>query len=309
MPNRPQGSRLGLLLLASLIARVGLYNVPPVTLAVLGLNVVLFLFPVAPLMQTCVSVQQAYGYGDWNRLLLSPVHHADDLHLYVNMASFIMKGLLLERRLGGPWFLYLLAVFSLLTGVVYLLLEATLTELTDDPTYSLQCAVGFSGVLFALKVVNNHYHPGGVTRLMGLQVPNHYASWVELVLIHIMTPGTSFVGHLAGIIVGLLYTSGPLLTIMKTCAGLVTFGSLRSGPGRHFSSSGQSGFDTPEPDTDTGTRSEMLEEELLQAAIRNSMMDQGGAGQGEPPAYGFHLPEERTAPKETRWRRFMRSER
>ncbi|KAM8853640.1 rhomboid-related protein 4 isoform 1-T2 [Synchiropus picturatus] len=309
MANRPQGSRLGLLLLASLIYRVGVDNIPPVCLAVLGLNVFLFLSPVAPLMQTCVSVQQAYWYGDWNRLLLSPVHHADDLHLYFNMASFIVKGFALERRLGGPWFLYLLAVFSLLTGCVYLLLEAVLTELTDDPTYSLQCAVGFSGVLFALKVVNNHYHPGGVTRLMGLHVPNRYASWVELVLIHIMTPGTSFVGHLAGIIVGLLYTSGPLLTIMKTCANLATFGGFPSGPGQHFSTSGQSGFNAPDPDTGARTHPDSFEEEQLQAAIRNSLMDQGGPGHREPPAYGFHLPEERAVPKEPRWRRFMRSER
>lgn len=31
---------------------------------------------------------------------------------------------------------------------------------------------------------------------------------------------TSFVGHLSGILVGLLYTTGPLKKIMKKCAGL-----------------------------------------------------------------------------------------
>lgn len=30
---------------------------------------------------------------------------------------------------------------------------------------------------------------------------------------------TSFVGHLAGILVGLLYTAGPLKAVMKKCAG------------------------------------------------------------------------------------------
>ncbi|CAG6008308.1 unnamed protein product [Menidia menidia] len=182
MRPRPRGSQLGLLLLASQLFQVGLDNIPPVTLAVLALNVYLFLFPAAPLMQ-------AYWLKEWRRLLLSPLHHADDWHLYFNMASFLWKGIRLEQRLGGAWFLYLLSVFSLLTGVVYLGLEALLTELMEDQSYSMACAVGFSGVLFALKVVNNHYHPGGVTYVMGLPVSNRYASWAELVLIHITAPG------------------------------------------------------------------------------------------------------------------------
>ena len=46
-----------------------------------------------------------------------------------------------------------------------------------------------AGVLFALKILNNHYHPGGVTYVLGLAVDNRYASWVELVLIHLTYPG------------------------------------------------------------------------------------------------------------------------
>ncbi|TNN01199.1 hypothetical protein fugu_010581 [Takifugu bimaculatus] len=222
MRNRQRGSHLGLLLLASQLFQVGLDKIPPVTLAVLGLNVYLFLFPAAPLMQACVSVQRAYWFKEWHRLLLSPLHHADDFHLYFNMVSFLWKGVRLERRLGGAWFLYLLSVFSLLTGVVYLALETLLAELTQDQSYNMQCAVGFSGVLFALKVINNHYYPGGTTYVMGLPISNRYASWVELVLIHITAPGTSLIGHLSGIVVGLLYTVGPLKTIMKRCAGFVT---------------------------------------------------------------------------------------
>lgn len=96
-------------------------------------------------LQTCVSVQHAYWGGDWHRLLFSPFHHMDEWHLYFNMVSFLWKGMNLERRLGTAGFAYLLSVFSLLTGLVYLLLEAGLTELTSDPSFSAQCAVGFSG--------------------------------------------------------------------------------------------------------------------------------------------------------------------
>ncbi|GAA6235758.1 rhomboid-related protein 4 [Lates japonicus] len=320
MRNRQRGSHLGLLLLASQIFQVGLDNIPPVTLAVLALNVYLYLFPAAPLMQACVSVQQAYWLKDCRRLVLSPLHHADDWHLYFNMVSFIWKGIRLERRLGGAWFLYLLSVFSLLTGLVYLVLEAALTELTQDPSYSMSCAVGFSGVLFALKVLCNHYHPGGVTNVMGMPVSNHYASWVELVLIHITSPGTSFVGHLAGILVGLLYTSGPLKTIMKKCAEFVTLNGYNSQPSAYYNSSSSSGYSgtggghsgyhqyardyTANPTASyTGG---LTEEEQLETAIRNSLNDRGQSSQrGAPPPYGFNLSEEATA-EEIRWRRLRR---
>uniref|UniRef100_A0A7N6AFM5 Peptidase S54 rhomboid domain-containing protein n=1 Tax=Anabas testudineus TaxID=64144 RepID=A0A7N6AFM5_ANATE len=280
MWNRRRGSQLGLLLLASQVFQVGLDNIPPVTLGVLALNVYLYMFPVAPPMQTCVSVQQACWLKDWRRLLLSPVHHVDDLHLYFNMVSFIWKGIRLERRLGGSWFLYLLSVFSLLSGLVYLVLEALLTELTQDQSYSMSCAVGFSDVLFALKVLNNHYHPGGVTYMLGVPVSNRYASWVELVLIHILSPGTSFVGHLSGILVGLLYTAGPLETIMKKCSELMTSKGYNPQRRQYFRSSGYSGHHQQAPDYTTNNTSYsggLTEEEQLETAIRNSLYDRGSA--------------------------------
>uniref|UniRef100_A0A1A8BWC5 Rhomboid domain containing 1 n=1 Tax=Nothobranchius kadleci TaxID=1051664 RepID=A0A1A8BWC5_NOTKA len=308
MQSRQRRSHLGLLFLASQLFQVGLDNIPPVTLAVLALNVYLFLFPVAPLLKTCVSVHQVYRFNEWNRLLLSPVHHADDWHLYFNMVSFLWKGSRLERRLGGAWFLYVLSVFSLLIGLVYLLMEALLTALTDDQSYSLSCAVGFSGVLFALKVLNNHYHPGGVTYVMGVPVANRYASWVELVLIHITTPGTSFAGHLAGILVGLLYTSGPLKTIMKRCAEFVTANERRPyRGGGFFRSSGTSGGGGSAGNYRAGDAASytggLTEEEQLEEAIRNSLNDRRPTHQREapPPPYGFNLPQEELRARRLRW--------
>ncbi|XP_077064013.1 rhomboid-related protein 4 [Siphateles boraxobius] len=326
MRNRQRGSNLGLLLLASQVFQLGIDNIPPVTLATLGLNVYLFLFPVKPLLQTCLSVREAYWYGDWARLLLSPFHHVDDMHLYFNMASLLWKGIKLERKLGGAWFAYLLSVFSLLTGLVYLLLETGLTRMTEDSSYSLQCAVGFSGVLFGLKVVNNHYHPGGSTYVMGLPIANRYSCWVELVLIHVMNPGTSFVGHLAGILVGLLYTKGPLKRLMKTCAGFVTSNGHHGVQQTYYNSSGYSGYGMPNPpNTNYGQQSfdrrqydthmasappqhpytaGLSDEEQYQAAVRASLSDRGGPTQARSSYATYSHPN--PTPEEIRWRRLQR---
>ncbi len=40
---------------------------------------------------------------------------------------------------------------------------------------------------------------------MGMLVPTQYLYWFELVLIHLLVPGSSFFGHLCGIVAGILY--------------------------------------------------------------------------------------------------------
>eukprot|EP00064_Thunnus_orientalis_P020081 superscaffoldBa00005338_g20212 len=150
-----RGFQVGLLLLLVQLFQEGVGNIPAVTLAVLGFNVYLYMFPAAPPIKACVSLQQVYKYKEWRRLFLSPLHHVDDWHLYFNMVSFIWKGIKLERRMGGGWFLYLLSVFSLLYGFVYLLLQTLLTKVIEDSdplaslidvsSLSVECAVGFSG--------------------------------------------------------------------------------------------------------------------------------------------------------------------
>lgn len=305
MQRRSRGINLGLILLLSQIFQVGINNIPPVTLATLVLNIWFFVNPMKPLYNSCLSVEKCYQQKDWQRLLLSPFHHADDWHLYFNMASMFWKGINLERRLGSRWFAYIITTFSLLTGVVYLLLQFVFAEFMDEPDYKRNCAVGFSGVLFALKVLNNHYCPGGFVNILFFPVPNRFACWAELVAIHFFSPGTSFAGHLAGILVGLMYTQGPLKKIMETCAGI--FSSNIGYPGRqgrqyYFNNSGYSGYRDPYPygrpqysevprSYDVYTAG-LSEEEQMERALRASLWDRGNT-RNSPPSYGFRLsPEE-----------------
>ncbi|XP_075058056.1 rhomboid-related protein 4 isoform X2 [Mixophyes fleayi] len=258
----------GLLLLFSQILNFGVTNIPPVTLAVLGLNVYLFFCPFKPLHYACISVHESYHHSDWQRLLLSPFHHADDWHLYFNMMSLLWKGTKLEQRLGSVFFAVIILVFSQLIGVVYLMVQLILTRCTGDPSYTFQCAVGFSGVLFGLKVLNNYYHPGGAHNFYGFRVPNKYACWAELVAIHLLSPQTSFVGHLSGILVGLLYIHGPLGQILTAAGGR---------PARqrnvNYDEYRFRGHNTP-GDNYLHTRG-LNEDEQLQQAIRNSLNERG----------------------------------
>uniref|UniRef100_A0A8C2NJB4 Peptidase S54 rhomboid domain-containing protein n=1 Tax=Capra hircus TaxID=9925 RepID=A0A8C2NJB4_CAPHI len=212
MHRRSRGVNIGLLLLLSQIFQVGINNVPPVTLATLALNIWFFLNPLKPLLSSCLSVEKCYQQKDWQRLLLSPIHHADDWHLYFNMASMLWKGIHLERRLGSRWFAYIIVTFSLLTGVVYLFLEFALAEFLNEPDFKRNCAIGFSGKadtflkVACLKTV----------REVQLFLFYNFACWFQFSF----SPRTSFAGHLAGILVGLMYTHGPLKKIMESCTGM-----------------------------------------------------------------------------------------
>ncbi|XP_007894454.1 rhomboid-related protein 4 [Callorhinchus milii] len=278
MRPRQRGLNLGLILLATEIFRVGIENVPPVTLLTLGLNIFLFLSPMKPLLGTCISLHNTWYKQDWSRLFYSPFHHADDWHLYFNMVSMLWKGLKLERKLGSNWFAYMLLVFSVVTGLTYLLLETVLVELTKDSSYTLQCSVGFSGVLFALKVVNNYYDPWDISYIMGVPIASQYACWIELVLIHLISPGTSFVGHLAGIIVGIMYTKGPLRYLMKLVGGIFsTHDYARSQV--YYRGQGYAGYRTADnygPYENDYSRG-LSEEEQLNEAIWDSLRDNGGS--------------------------------
>ncbi|CAK6450358.1 unnamed protein product [Pipistrellus nathusii] len=101
MQSRPRGLNAGLILLLSQIFHVGINNIPPVTLATLAVNIWFFLSPLKPLYSSCLSVEKCYLEKDWQHLLLSPFHHADDWHLYFNMVSMLWKEIHLERRLGS----------------------------------------------------------------------------------------------------------------------------------------------------------------------------------------------------------------
>lgn len=57
-------------------------------------------------------------------------------------------------------------------------------------------------------------------RNIALPVVSKDGHYLMKTAVHHLCCRTSFVGHLAGILVGLLYTMGPLEAIMKKCAGL-----------------------------------------------------------------------------------------
>ncbi len=73
----------------------------------------------------------------------------------------------------------------------------------DQPYYSV--SVGFSNVLFALKMVMCYELPGGVAHIFGYPVRMQTEMWFELLLNWLLLPQTSVTAHISGILAGYLY--------------------------------------------------------------------------------------------------------
>lgn len=215
--RRRREGGFGLLLLAHQLHNVGLENVGPVTLLTILGQTLLFMGIInAPWNKydVCISGQAILHHRKYKHLFLSAIEHADDMHLYYNMVSFLIKGRTLEQRFGSVKFIILLVVFTLSTSLTYVGLSWLAAEFFEDYSYMKTCAIGFSGVIFALKVLTTHYERRANRQVYGIYVPSGYAVWVELVIIHLLVPNASFVGHLAGILVGLAYIHGPLSSLI-----------------------------------------------------------------------------------------------
>jgi membrane associated rhomboid family serine protease len=224
---------------------------PPVTIALLAVNILVHLhpapyffnIPLTDIGRNCINprkIVEAFSYDKeilWNRLFLSSIIHADDIHLYYNMLSLLWKGINLETALGSTQFFYLVMFSLIVSHSLMVLMTYCLYHFFQFDGYSsgyTVCAVGFSAVLFSLKYVLNQ-RSAHIESVFGFPVPSKYAAWLELVLISVVTPNASFIGHLAGILAGVLYVHGPtqiIFMIPNLLEGFFSRSSSGSNGGR-----------------------------------------------------------------------------
>lgn len=138
---------------------------PPVTIGLIVLQAWLHVAPLGPLDKdledVCMDPYRIVFQGEVSRLLLSTLYHVTDLHLYYNLSSFVLKGYLMERRYGSANFLAMILFFAVASSAAYVGLAFGSYFVLGSEGLLFSKAAGFSGVLFALKVVM-HYNDEGM---------------------------------------------------------------------------------------------------------------------------------------------------
>lgn len=143
--------------------------------------------------------------GEVWRLFTAMFGHLGIFHLVSNMYSFSFLGMTLETTIGTLSYFYHILVFGFLSNLLAVGI-AYFMYFGGDPVPINSQAMGFSGVLFALIVIDIHLSGGETRSVLGFfTVPSWLYPWVMLVILSLLIPNVSFMGHFCGIMIGYMY--------------------------------------------------------------------------------------------------------
>ncbi len=132
---------------------------PIVTLAVVGICCTVFtlqnLFKI-PVLNFTLSARAVVFLGEAYRLPFSAFVHRNFIHIFFNMMSTVTLGGGLERSIGSIRMLTVVFWSAILQGCLYVVIQLVLTFITGDESHYMQQCGGFSGVLFALAVMESY---------------------------------------------------------------------------------------------------------------------------------------------------------
>ncbi len=152
------------------------------------------------------------------RLVTSPFLHGSIFHILMNMMSYLTLGSLLERSFGTMWHFTTIAFSACMVNITYTFLAFILYQCGFTLGSYNGHSLGFSGVLFHLLVIQCAMNSSYTHSVFGLfQVSSKMYPWVLLVMIQLIMPNVSFMGHLSGIVVGQLHISGYFSKIVPSC--------------------------------------------------------------------------------------------
>ncbi|PON44920.1 Peptidase [Parasponia andersonii] len=162
-------------------------------------------FEVCFLPSAVVSHFQVY------RVFTSILFHGSLLHVLFNMMALVPLGSELERIMGSVRLLFLIILLAISNALFHLLIALVVAY---NPFYTDQylmneCAIGFSGILFSMIVIETSLSGVQSRSVFGLfNVPAKWYAWILLIVFQLLMTNVSLLGHLCGILSGFAYTYG-----------------------------------------------------------------------------------------------------
>lgn len=154
------------------------------------------------------------------RIITCAYMHLSMMHIGMNMFSLFSMGTSLEVIFGSLRFFFLILAYTIVIGIVYIGL-AVVEMFVWSPSGFYGSAAGFSGVLFAMAVDESALSVAPTRSVFGFfSVPTKLYPWVLMLVLSVVIPGVSLLGHLAGIIVGGMHTSGYLSWLLPSLSTL-----------------------------------------------------------------------------------------
>lgn len=155
-----------------------------------------------------ISYEAVVESGQYWRVVTAAFSHISFIHLMFNMSALWSLGIIenpVHAQLGVRQYLKYTVLLVFLSGALVLGMYHVLSHRFRMERYKRVTAVGYSCVVFGLMTILSCLQPSSNLNLLGLlNLPISFAPFESLIFTSIIVPQASFVGHLAGIIVGYL---------------------------------------------------------------------------------------------------------
>lgn len=188
------------------------FTLPAVTKGVIITNVVIhiaFFLTSFNIGHVSISGQQVLMQGEYYRIVTSAFTHVGLLHIAMNMSSMLQLGTSLEMQFGSIPFMFLTIWAVLIIGCVYVGISYLLWKITGHFDHMKTSGVGYSGVLFMYAILEAFHTRIENQNFFGIcSVPARMYPFILMLVIQFVLPGISFLGHLSGVLVGLLTVYG-----------------------------------------------------------------------------------------------------
>ena len=199
-------------------------DIPPATVGIIALCTLLHVLQLVldvDLHKVTMCPRLVLYLHEYYRILSSTLFHGDLMHVGMNMVSTAAIGRTLEKHSGTLRQLVTILWSMLLTSTVFVLVALVSSACLGIDDIMYQHALGFSGVLFHLSILECNLAPGGTRSIFGFfTVPSYLYPVALLVALQMFMPNLSFTGHLAGIFTGTLQLYGALEPITVSDAHL-----------------------------------------------------------------------------------------
>lgn len=157
---------------------------------------------------------------EYYRIISSAFFHGNLMHIGMNMLSFMALGKSLEKCFGTLWITITILWSIVLTSSIEMLIAFAAYMIGSEDLMN-QHSLGFSAVLFHLLTLESYRSPDSLQSIFGMmRVSSKYFPWAILVVTQILLPQASFLGHLSGIVCGILQSCGQLNIIMPSASFL-----------------------------------------------------------------------------------------
>ncbi|CAH9089069.1 unnamed protein product [Cuscuta epithymum] len=161
--------------------------------------------------EVCFSPSEVISHFEVYRIFSSVFFHGSILHVLFNMLAFVPLGSELERIMGSIRLVYIVVLLAASNALIHLLMALAIAHnpFHSYPDLLYECAIGFSGILFSMIVIETSLSGIQSRSVFGLfNVPAKWYALVLLVVFELLMPNVSFLGHLSGILSGFAYTNG-----------------------------------------------------------------------------------------------------